>query len=177
MYIAFRDDDTSFFSKPEEIREAYDFLNEDEPVSLSIVPYTVTRHKDDIFPYGEGIEEGYYDIACNKELVEFLKENIEKGKIDILLHGYSHEYSKVNGTWTSEMKWKKYPRIKEELKNGKEHLETLLNGKISVFVAPNNDIDKDAIKVLEELKMDYSGIIMLNDRKINLRYAKNFLKR
>ena len=35
---------------------------------------------------------GYYDIAENTELLEYLKEKYKKRKIDILLHGYSHEY-------------------------------------------------------------------------------------
>ena len=34
----------------------------------------------------------------------------------------------------------------------------------------NNSIDKKAISVLEDLQMNYSGIIGVRDRKVNLRY-------
>lgn len=45
------------------------------------------------------IEMGYYDIAENTELLEYLKEKYKQGKIDILLHGYSHEYQLNQKKW------------------------------------------------------------------------------
>ena len=92
MKVAIPDDDTSYFTKPKDLQRAYDFLNEDDCVSLSVVPYTVPVHRDDVFPYGKEIGMGYYDIAENTELLEYLKEKYKQGKVDILLHGYSHEY-------------------------------------------------------------------------------------
>ena len=65
MKVAIRDDDTSYFTKPKDLQRAYDFLNEDDCVSLSVVPYTVPVHRDDVFPYGKEIGMGYYDIAEN----------------------------------------------------------------------------------------------------------------
>ena len=55
MKVAIRDDDTSYFTKPKDLQRAYDFLNEDDCVSLSVVPYTVPVHRDDVFPYGKEI--------------------------------------------------------------------------------------------------------------------------
>ena len=40
MKVAIRDDDTSYFTKPKDLQKAYDFLNEDDCVSFSVVPYT-----------------------------------------------------------------------------------------------------------------------------------------
>ncbi len=177
MYIAFRDDDTSYFTKPAEIEKAYDFLEEDECVSLSIVPKTVTVHKNNIFPYDHEPENGYFDIENNKELIKWLKRNIESGKVDPLLHGYSHEYKKIKDVWVPEMKWKDKERLEKELIEGKEHIEKLLGCNLKVFVAPNNAIDKKAISIVEKMNMDYSGIIMINDRKKNLRYFLNLVKR
>ena len=37
MKVAIRDDDTSYFTKPKDLQRAYDFLNEDDCVSLSVV--------------------------------------------------------------------------------------------------------------------------------------------
>ena len=74
MKVAIRDDDTSYFTKPKDLQRAYDFLNEDDCVSLSVVPYTVPVHRDDVFPYGKEIGMGYYDIAENTELLEYLKK-------------------------------------------------------------------------------------------------------
>lgn len=177
MKVAIRDDDTSFFTRPEDLKQAYDFLRAGDCVSLSVVPYTVPVHRDDVFPYGEGIKRDYYDIAKNTELLQYLKEGYQSGQYDILLHGYSHEYAFCKDHWVAEMKWKDNGQLKRELPEGKRHLEKLLEISISVFVAPNNSIDQKAIAVLEELKMNYSGIIGLRDRKVNIRYLINFVRR
>ena len=141
------------------------------------MPYTVPVHRDDVFPYGKEIGMGYYDIAENTELLEYLKKKYKQGKVDILLHGYSHEYQLSENKWLAEMKWKSSSQLKEEIPKGKKHLEKLLGMNISVFVAPNNSIDKKAISVLEDLEMNYSGIIGVRDRKVNLRYIYNFIIR
>ena len=177
MKVAFRDDDTSYFTKPEEILNAYDFLEKEECVSLSVVPYTVPMHRDDVFPYGRGIAPGYYDIENNHELIAFLKKNVFVGKYDILLHGYSHQYQKDRDRWVSEMLWKPEERLMKELYEGKSKLESIFEKEISVFVAPNNDISREGIHTIEKLGMDYSGIIQLRDRDVDLLYVKNFLRR
>lgn len=177
MKVAIRDDDTSYFTRPDDLKKAYDFLNENDCVSLSVVPYTVPVHRNDVFPYGEKIEMGKYNIAENKELINYLKEQYSQGKVDLLLHGYSHEYQFRNKKWIAEMKWKSEDQLRRELPEGKKHLEKIFDVDISVFVAPNNSIDKKAISVIEGLQMDYSGIIGIGDRKINLSYVVNFIKR
>lgn len=45
------------------------------------MPYTVPVHRDDVFPYGKEIGMGYYDIAENTELLEYLKKNINREKL------------------------------------------------------------------------------------------------
>lgn len=164
MKFAVRDDDTSHFTRPKDLIRAYDFL-EEGCVSLSVVPYTVSVHKDDVFPYGEGIKYGFYDVADNPEIVEYLRKESASGKYDILLHGFSHEYKEVDGSWKAEMMWKSQQQLQEELTKGKEYFEALFGRTISVFVVPNNAINQNAISVLEESGMNYSGI------------SQNFLKR
>ena len=176
MKFAIRDDDTSYFTRPEDLISAYDFL-ENGCVSLSVVPHTVPIHKDNVFPYGEGIQYGFYDVAENTVLVSYLRENEGPVKYDILLHGYSHEYKKVDGSWKSEMMWKTSEQLAGELSKGKKHLEKLFDRPITVFVAPNNAINQNAISVIEQLGMDYSGIIQRKDRKIDAKYLLNFTKR
>ena len=75
------------------------------------------------------------------------------------------------------MMWKDCDRIYSELSDGKQHLENLLNCEISVFVAPNNHIDKKGISALDRLGMNFSGIIGFHDRKITPRYIANFISR
>lgn len=177
MKVAFRDDDTSFFTKPEELKKAYDFMDDEDCVSLSVVPFSVPVHKDDVFPYGMGITPGYYDIEDNIELVEYLKKMVSEGKYNILLHGFSHEYQKLDGKWIPEMFWKDESRLIKELSEGKEKIDRVFGVNSSVFVAPNNCINQKGIHAIEKLAMDYSGIIQKNDRDVDLRYILNFIRR
>lgn len=54
-----------------------------------------------MFPYIEENREGYFDIAGNCELIQYLKEKGKAGRYDILFHGYSHEYRESDGAWKS----------------------------------------------------------------------------
>lgn len=176
MKFVIRDDDTSFFTRPEDLECAYDFV-ENGCISLSVVPNTVFSHKHLVFPYGEEDREGFFDIRENTNLIEYLKKKKREGRYDILLHGFSHEYRKINDQWKSEMIWKSKEQLEEELANGKKILEESLDTNITVFVAPNNHIGKNAVSVIESLSMDFSGIIQKFDRKITPRYLVNFVKR
>lgn len=177
MKVAIRDDDISYFTKPDDLNKAYDFLNKGDCVSLSIVPYTVPVHRNDVFPYGKEIDNGYYDIAKNRELINYLIHKYEQREVDFLLHGYSHEYKLCNKSWIAEMKWKSMDQLKKEIPDGKGHIEKVLGVDISIFVAPNNSIDKRAISIIEDLGMNYSGIIGVFDRRVNFKYLINFVKR
>ena len=172
MEFAIRDDDTSFFTRTEELLSAYDFVAEG-PISLSVVPRTVPHHEKGVRPYGEGIPAGFYPVGENPELIAFLKEN----EYDILLHGYSHEYAQIDGQWFPEMMWKDEGRIRSEMEEGKATLERLFGRPMRVFVAPNNAVDRRAIRAVEALGLNYSGLIHHGDRDLTLRYAANFVKR
>lgn len=180
MLFAIRDDDTAFFTKPEELESAYDFVKEGQ-ISLSVVPNTVSVHRDDVFPYGcedDVVKSAKYNLLGeNVELVSYLKQGIANGRYEILLHGYTHEYQKIKERWTAEMIWKSLEQLTEEIPYGKQYLEKVLATEIKIFVAPNNSINQKAISVISNLGMDYSGIIQFNDRKVNIKYLKNFLTR
>ena len=52
MKFAIRDDDTSYFTKPQELEEAFGDLT-GIPVSLSVIPNAKSNHGN-VFPYGKG---------------------------------------------------------------------------------------------------------------------------
>ena len=172
MKFAIRDDDTSFFTKPEDLEAAYSFVSHG-PVSLSVVPYAVPHHEKGVRPYGEGIEYGYYPVGDNSALIRYLNER----DYDILLHGYSHEYRQIDGEWYPEMLWKDENRIREEMKQGKAYLEELFHRQIRVFVAPNNAVDPRTLRAAEALGLSYSGIIRHRDRDISPAYVRNYAAR
>ncbi len=172
MRFAIRDDDTSYFTKPEELEQAYSFVKEG-PISLSVVPYTVPEHEKGVTPYGPGIPFGYYPVGDSSALVEYLK----RGSYDLMLHGYSHEYRKTDGGWLPEMMWKDEGRIHREMTRGKEYLESVFDRPVRVFVAPSNKVDQRTIRSVEALGMHYSGIIDHRDRDLSARYVLNYIRR
>lgn len=176
MKFAIRDDDTSYFTKPEDLERAYSFMKKG-CVSLSVVPFSVPIHRDDVFPYGKGHEYVQYSIEKNSEIVSYINDGVANKRFDILMHGYSHEYRLIGGKWVAEMLWKNEDELYKEISYGKTVLEELFHRNITVFVAPNNHINEKGIRVIEKCGMDYSGIIQHFDRKINLLYLTNYLKR
>ena len=177
MKFAIRDDDISFFTTPEDL-DAISHSLKGIPISLSVVPYTVSMHKS-VYPYGEKQDNGIieYDIANNKELILYLKEQIKQKKYEILLHGINHQYKEIDGAWISEMKWRSKNDLVINVRKAKEHLEGLFDCTIRTFAAPSNVIDKNGIQAIEESGLNFSGIIKFNDREINPLYIKNFLYR
>lgn len=177
MVFAIRDDDTCFFTDPEELSNAYDFVKEGT-ISLSCIPYCYPYHKE-TNPFKTDFEPGYYDIANNPELTEYIEKGIQSKRFEIMLHGFSHEYKRFNEVYQAEMMWKSYDQLKEELYFGKNHLEKLFGIQIKTFVAPNNLISKDCVAVLGELELNYSGTIWkhFGERKIDGYYIRNYLHR
>ena len=175
MKFAIRDDDTCFFTTPEQLQEAYHFIAHG-PVSLSIVPSTVPYHKKGNAPYGTH-EDREYPLTDAPELIAWLKDAVRDGRVDPMLHGWSHAYQQTDGVWQPEMLWKDKARLHRELSAGKQMLEQALGHPITVFVAPNNGIGQTGISVLEELDLQYCGIIQHRDRKVTPAYLQNYVKR
>lgn len=175
--FAIRDDDASFFTSPEELEKAYDFLKEG-CVSLSVVPFTVSRHTDTSLPYGDRPFGGRYPLEDNPAIVEHIREGCRAGRYDVLLHGYSHEYQRTGDGWLPEMLWKEETRLRREIGEGKAYLEKLLGTTITVFAAPSNKIDRRGIAALEEHGLHFCGIIHeFGSRKPGLRMAVQFARR
>ena len=173
--FAIRDDDISYFTTPQELEDVYSFI-EEGAISLSVVPFTVPYHGD-VSPYGAKLDYRCYAIGKNAELTKYLREKVKNGRFDILLHGYSHEYKKLNNVWIPEMLWKPEKQLEKELSVGKKYLENLFEHTIKIFVSPNNKIDRKGIKVINKLGLDLSGIIAHNDRPVEIKYLMNYVYR
>ena len=177
MKIAIRDDDTSFYTNPEDLRKAHEFLG-DIPISLSVVPFTVKDHTGNK-PYGDIGDEypKYVGIDKNKELIEFLKKKIKCGKYEIILHGINHEYKNINGEWIPEMIFKEKKELIVKVKEGKEYLNKIFDTNIEIFAAPSNAINKKGIIAVENSNLNFSGIIRHRDRPLSFKYCMSYIKR
>src|SRR5882672_7089980 len=90
MKVALRDDDTCYFTAPEELERVYDGLWQRIPVCLATVPFATGYERPGI------AREHWHDRQAfapdrNPELVDALKHYVDHGRATIALHGYTHE--------------------------------------------------------------------------------------
>ncbi len=141
MRFVIRDDDTNFFTTPEDLEKVYKDIWNLCPINLSVVPFhrctksgaIPKKHwkGDDIFPIGD-----------NPRLVSFLKQKIRENKISIMLHGYSHQ----DGEQYYEFGSHNYPLLHKKIRQGKNYLEALFDTRISWFVPPHNALSKEGLR-------------------------------
>jgi len=182
MKIAIRDDDLSYWTSVEEIEDLYgEYFQKGMKISFATVPNSVKIY------YGGDRTKFYLGnerrlICDNSQLVDYIKEHIREGHIEIMQHGYDHTYcielneqrvllsedvrkqvGKTNQlTFVPECIHKSDECLKKELKEGKELLEDTFGVKMSVFVPPSNALRAGAVKVIEQLGMNISGTMLPN---------------
>lgn len=188
MALVIRDDDLSYWTKPIEIENIYKPLFDKKiKISFAIIPFSVrmlNAGNFDIF-YQELDEK---PIGENKEIVEYIKEKIDDGLVEIMLHGYNHLYSflaesakhkeydnsikfatkenlehyrKLNKKiqFLGEYNYQDYETLYKKTKIGKEYLENVFKVKIINFVPPSNQIGKAGIKAIINNNLNISGLI------------------
>ncbi|MBO9480323.1 DUF2194 domain-containing protein [Salinisphaera sp. G21_0] len=175
--FAIRDDDTSYFTSPDELDAVYAPYWGKIPVSLATVPFSVPEHRGRSFN-NRYPPDAEMPLGENKPLVEWLKEKIRLGHVEIMLHGYNHLYQQINGRWIGEYGWKSVQQLLEETARGKAYLEQLLEAEIKVFVPPSNTIGKAGIRTIRHAGLNLSGIMGRGgDRPWTRDYPAAYLKR
>ncbi len=151
MYFCIRDDDTSFFTSPEELEKAYGEITNWGPVSLAVVPF----HK---VGTSKGVPEKFrgrwttHPLHENSELVGYLRERVAEGRYEIMLHGYYHDedqgyYEFVRGD-----------HLAKRVSDGKKYLENVLDTQVRVFVAPHNGIGRQGLRALAGAGLHFGGV-------------------
>lgn len=175
--FAIRDDDTCFFTQPEDLDFVYGPYWGTVPISLAVVPFSVPAHRGRSFSTGHAHDK-MVPLGENLILVNYLREKIRKGQVEIMLHGYSHEYKLIDGRWVGEFGWKSEEQLVWEVAEGKVYLERLLDTRILVFVPPSNTIGSAGIRAIRRIGLNLSGIMGLGgDRPFTLDYSAAYIKR
>lgn len=154
MKIVLRDDDTCYYTHPEELIAAFDDLY-NIPISLSVIPFATYKHAETnpFFPHKEAGK--YMDIAENVELVRFLQKKVIDNHFEIMLHGIHHEYRNNCGhDWKTEMQFYTTEELVRIFSMCKKHLETLFNQTIGTFIGPSNDISPNCAAALDYLGLN-----------------------
>ncbi len=197
-YLVIRDDDLSYWSEVKDIDFIYKPLFERGiKVSFAVIPKAVRMYNAGNFDLMYQDEYSATFIGENKDLVKYIKERIDEGLIEIMLHGYNHLYSLRVGDMIyraskENIEYLKqkgeefefigeyiddYETLFEKTKKGKEYLEDLFKVKIKNFVPPSNQIDRDGVKAVYENNLNISGIMEKKfNREINLITIAIYLK-
>jgi peptidoglycan/xylan/chitin deacetylase (PgdA/CDA1 family) len=153
MKFAIRDDDTSFFTRPEQLDSVYKKIWETVPVSLSVVPFHGRTPTESIpAEYRSGGSE-LYPIGDNRELVSFLREGRAKKRISIMMHGYSHVDEPDGYEFETGADLERKTRL------GKRYLEEVFGVPVRAFVPPNNALSSTGYKAVINAGMDIVQIV------------------
>jgi hypothetical protein len=137
--FAIRDDDISYFTQPRMIDQLYrETWRLGFKVSLGVIPNIKATPSNSPLP-PEGINK-CYSISDNTKLVNYLKEKIDQGKVDIIQHGYTH--SNIDGE--PEFAIKNFELVDEWLRKGNRLLRETFGRDVTVFAAPHDRISSEA---------------------------------
>ena len=141
MRAVLRDDDTSFFTTPEDLEAVYGAHWDRAVVSFAVVPF-IGRLDRPWVPERYRGEAGPFPIGDNAELVRYLRERVRSGRVDIVQHGYAHmdedggaEFAPPGGRAAARL-------AVARLEAGRRHLESVFGAPIRVFVPPHNRLSR-----------------------------------
>ena len=149
--FAIRDDDTSYFTQSEQLESCYGKIWDICPVSLSVVPFHACT-KSGAVPRKYWSGDQIFSLEDNRELVEFLRDSIARGRIYVTMHGYHHR-DEPNG-----YEFAAGPDLGKKTIEGKAYLEKLLGQEIKVFVPPHNTLGVSGYRAVLKAGMHISGI-------------------
>jgi Uncharacterized protein conserved in bacteria (DUF2334) len=150
MHFCIRDDDTSFFTAPDQLDKAYDEICRWGPVSLAVVPF----HRAGT---SKAVPEKYrgrwsiHPLHENHALVGYLRSRISKGHFEIMLHGYHHDEPTGRGEFLHAK------QLVKKVMDGRRYLEDLLGAPIRVFVAPKNTIGRRGLRAVAGAGLHLGG--------------------
>jgi len=142
MYFCIRDDDTSFFTSPEDLERSYGKIKSVGPVSLAIIPFCLAGSSKAV-PEKFRNRWTIHPLDQNRSLVSYLRLEIAAGRFEAMLHGYYHETRSLKPEFVSG------DDLMSKVRDGRKYLEDVLETRIAVFVPPHNRIGRRGLSAIE----------------------------
>ena len=150
MRCAIRDDDTNFFTHPEQLEQIYGRYWDRIPVSLAIVPVHASTPSRAI-PEQHWSGVGQFPIGDNLPLIGFLRDKVHSGEVSVMLHGYSHQ------SYPDGHEFEVAPQLEERLARGRGYLEGLFREPVRTFVPPHNALSRRGLRAVENARLNVLG--------------------
>src|SRR5262245_31613378 len=146
MYFCIRDDDTSFFTSPDDLEHAYGEISQWGPVSLAVVPFHCAGTSKAIPENFRG-RWSVHPLHENRALVDYLRRGISDGRFEIMLHGYHHDEQSGCPEFSYGID------LARKVIHGRKYLEDLLGTFVRVFVPPHNAIGRTGLCAIVEANL------------------------
>lgn len=146
MYFCIRDDDTSFFTSPDDLEHAYGEIGQWGPVSLAVVPFHCAGTSKAV-PEKFRSRWSVHPLHENPALVDYLRRGVLDGRFEIMLHGYHHDERSGGPEFL-------YGRdLARKVIDGRKYLEDLLGTAVRVFVPPHNAIGREGLRAIARVNL------------------------
>jgi hypothetical protein len=181
--FAIRDDDTNFFTTPDELTESYADVWDVCPPTLSLISHVKGNWRywmSEIYAHGKNIDwEAWWKdnedhpLGDNKELVAFLKEKNKAGKFGFSFHAIHHRADKWQDPKAMANNFVLGAEFFTELDKTKEindavaYLNQLLQTRLCVATPPQNLLSEAGYQAMlnNRLNINGSGISFLKKIK------------
>src|SRR5262249_26369673 len=127
MYFCIRDDDTNYFTSPEELEKSYSGITKWGPISLAVVPFHRAGTSKAVPEKFRG-RGSVHPLHENRSLVEYLRTGVSKGRFEIMLHGYHHDESDDRAEFSAGND------LAQKIIDGRNYLEELIGASVRIFV-------------------------------------------
>jgi peptidoglycan/xylan/chitin deacetylase (PgdA/CDA1 family) len=150
MQFCIRDDDTSFFTTPDDLENAYGEISRWGPISLAIIPFCRAGTS-------KGVPERFrrrwsvHPLHENQPLVDYLRQRISDGRFEAMIHGYHHDES------TGVPEFARGKELRGKVAEGRRYLEDLLGTTVRVFVPPRNSIGSEGLRAIARFGLHLGG--------------------
>jgi uncharacterized protein DUF2334 len=141
MYFCIRDDDTSFFTTPEDLERAYGDISRKGPVSLAIIPFCRAGASKGI-PAAHRMRWSVHPLHENGALVDYLRQGIRDGRFEAMLHGFHHDEPSGSPEFTAARD------LHRKVAEGRRYLEEVLDTTVRMFVPPHNAISRRGLRAV-----------------------------
>ena len=193
MKFIIRDDDVNYHYSVNQLSQWYSGITDLCPISICIPAFI----KGDFF-YWNHLAENHiasdvndwlkddkvYPIGDNKELVDYIKQLMDKGQVSISMHGIYHrndemEMGEVKNNFIRGAEFYTKRDYKDKLAEAKTYLSDLFELDVCTFTPPQNMINckgLDALKVNNlSLCGDFASVIACGDC-VKMYGFSNYLK-
>jgi hypothetical protein len=148
--VALRDDDTSYFTRPEVIEALYRDIWQRAPVCLAVVPCAIGYQNPGI-PKEHWRSGIAFPLDQNPAIVERLREWIGAGRVTVALHGYTHQ------DFPAGFEFQAAPDPERRIADGRSLLQRALDTPVSIFVPPHNALSKRGLSAVSAAGLNLLG--------------------